>query len=94
MSNEDLERDMEARNEADQARKTSTDQDTSDLTDDNKVPEEKTMDMGIEFAVDKEQIWTNLLMNKDNSREQEPSLIRKKLNFVKVSNYLHRYIAN
>ena len=61
MSNEDLERDMDARNEADLAKKTSTDQDSADLTDDNDVPEEKTMDMGIEFEVDKEQDLDDLI---------------------------------
>ncbi len=46
---------------AGQARKTSTDQDTPDPTDDNDVPEEKTMDMGMDFAVDKEQDLDDLI---------------------------------
>ncbi len=61
MSNEDLERDMEERNEADQLKKHSGDSTTPDDQDDADVPEEKTMDMGVDYEPGKEQDLDDLV---------------------------------
>jgi hypothetical protein len=60
MSNEDLERDMESRNAADN-NKPGLPGNTEDDELDSEVPVEKSMDMGVDFPVDKEQDLDDLV---------------------------------
>ena len=56
MSNEDLEKDMQARNEADSDKKETTPDEEEAV-----IPEEPTMDMGVDYEEDKEQDLDDLL---------------------------------
>jgi hypothetical protein len=59
MSNEDLEKDMAARNEADHTKK--ADLKESNPDEETELPEEESMDMGVEFSEEKEQDLDDLL---------------------------------
>lgn len=55
MSNEDLEKDMEERNKADQLKKHSGESGSPNNQNDANKPDEKSMDLGIDFVPEKEQ---------------------------------------
>lgn len=59
MSNEDLEKDMAARNEDDLSKKAGANDDLD--SEEGEEPEEKTMDMGVDYEVEKEQDLDDLL---------------------------------